>query len=420
MKISAFRFYTVSLTNIMYASLGLLLIPCEMVNAADYELKPRIAVSEEFTDNVDTSGSASREEYITRAQPGFSFIYKAPVLDLNASYNFDYRHYAKGAKGDEYTHNLSSAGAATVIDNFFFIQASDTYKRVTLDVARDNTSESLYLNQSDQNTGTVSPYFVWRLGNNSSLKTGYRYTNIWYKEPSGIDKREHAAFADATHELLPKFSLTWGYLFSDSDSSRQQFKRHNAYGGFRYEYSEKSFIFGQAGNTWQSYDNGVKVSNIYWNAGLTHEFSFATATVETRTQYTEDPLRSSIQENLYSGRLTRSFTRGNLDLYGSYSEFVITETGQIDRKKLSLGTLGKYEIIDRLNLSLSTLGERYSQTTTSDFPYKFTGKAGLAYSFNNDLGLSLNYYHITYRHEIARTLDSKDINRVVLELSKTF
>jgi hypothetical protein len=389
-------------------------------NAADYELKPRIVVSEEFNDNINERSSATKDEFITRAQPGFSLVYKAPVLDLNMSYNFDYRHYAKETRGDEYTHNLSSSGTLVVIDNLFFIQATDTYKQVSLDVTRDYTTDSLYLNQSDQNIGTVSPYFIWRLGSNSSIKTGYRYTNIWYKEPTGVDKKEHYAFADASHELLPKLSLTWGYSYSDTDTNSLKYQRHNAYGGFRYEYAEKSFLFGQGGHTWQSFNNGVMVSNPFWNAGLTHHSPVATATLETRVQYTEDPLRSSIKETLYSGKLMRSFARGSLDISSSYSEYVITETGAVDRKKVSVSSSGKYEIIDRLNLLLAIAGEQFLYKTTLDYTYKLNGNAGLLYSFNNNLNLSLNYYYITYRNQISNSSDSRDVNRAVLEFAKVF
>jgi len=388
--------------------------------AADYELKPRIAVSEEYTDNVYESGASVREEFITRAMPGFSLRYLAPRLDFTSSYNFDYRHYAKGTKGDEYTHNLVASSTLTIVENLFFLQASDTYKRVSLDVARDTTTESLFNNQSDQNVGTVSPYLVWRVGNNSTIKTGYRYTNTWYREPSGIDKREQYAFVDASHELLPRFSLTWGYQFSDTDTTNQNYQRHNAYGGFRYEYADKSFLFGQAGNTWQLFDNGVSVSNLFWNAGLTHEFPIVTLTLETRVQYTEDPLQSSIKETLYSGRLSHNFERGSLELSSGYSEYEITETGVIDREKTSVGASGRYEILDRTNLSLGLLGEKFNQRTAADYPYRISGNASLSHTFNNEVSVSFNYFHTSYRYQIARTSDSKDINRLILEVSKSF
>lgn len=388
--------------------------------AADYGLIPRISVSEEYTDNIDETAGNLHEEFITRVQPGFSFKYLAPRINVNSNYNFDYRYYAKGRKGDEYTHNLNASGTLTMIENFLYLDASDTYKRVSLDVARDNTLESLYRNQSDQNVGKVSPYILWRYRDNSSIKTGYSYTNTWYREPTGVDKREHGAFFDVSHELFSKFALTCGYNYLNADTSLEKYERHNAYGGFRYEYADNSFIFGQAGNTWQSYKNGITVSNLFWNAGLTHDFTFAVAVLETRVQYTEDPLRSSIKETLYSGKIMRKFSRGNAEAAVGYSEFEIVDTGATDRRRLSISASGKYEIWERLTLSLGCVGERYSTKFVTDYPYRFTGNAGLSYAFNNNLTVGLNYYYITNRYAMDESAGSKNINRAIIELTKTF
>jgi hypothetical protein len=398
---------------------GFILLP-RAADAADVEFKSRLVVSEEYNDNILDTKTNKKTEFITRAMPGFSLKYFAKRLDLDSSYNFDYRYYAKGTKGDEYTHNLLSKATLSLIENFFFVQLSDSYKRVTLDVARDNTDESLFVNQSDQNIGVISPYLVWRVGSNSTIKTGYRYTNTWYKEPSGVDKREHYAFADASHELLSGFFLTWGYSFSDTNTSVNKFERHNAYGGFRYEYANKSFIFGKVGNTWQSFDTRKNISNVFWDAGLTHEFPIVTATLESKVQYSEDPLRSSIKETVYSGKFERALERGSLVFSGAYSEFEITETGVTDSKRVSLRALGKYEITDNLKLSLSVLGDRFNQKTPDDYPYRLTGIAGVSYSFNDGLIASLSYTHITNRNQIFETAGSKDINRYFVQLEKSF
>lgn len=399
---------------------GVLLFSETASVAADYELIPKISVSEEYTDNVNETVAGKREEFITRAQPGFSLKYKAPRLDLSTIYNFDYRYYAKGRKGDEYTHFLNAAGTLAMVENFLYLDASDTYKRVSLDVARDNTSESLYLNQSDQNVGRVSPYILWRYRGNSSIKTGYSYTNTWYREPSGIDKREHGASFGINHELSPGVWLTAAYEFTDADTSIEKYRRHNAYGGFRYEYAEKSFIFGQAGNTWQYYNNGLSVNNVFWSAGLTHDFNFVVATAETRVQYTEDPLRSSIKETLYSGRLSRSFDRGSVEASVGYSEFEIIETGMLDRRRFSVSAGGKYEVVEHLTLSLGGAGERYSARSATDYPYRFTGNAGGVYALSNSLNLGLSYSYITNRYAIDESAGSRNTNRVILELTKTF
>lgn len=387
---------------------------------ASYELIPRISVSEEYTDNINEAVVGKQEEFITRARPGFFLKYHSPNLTVNTNYSFDYRYYAKGRKGDEYTHNLDAAGTLTLLENFLYLDASDTYRRVSLDVTRDNTYESLYRSQSDQNIGKVSPYILWRYRGDSFIKTGYSYVNTWYREPSGIDKREHGAFLDVSHEITSGFALTCGYSYANANTSLEKYQRHNAYGGFRYEYANKSFLFGQLGNTWQSYDNGTRVNNLFWSSGLTHDFNFAVATAETRVQYTEDPLRSAVKETLYAANLKKDLARGNVNASVSYSEFEIINTGATDRRKFAISADGKYELIERLTASLGVIGERYSKKIVSDYPYRFIGNAGLSYTFNNNVSLALNYSYITNRYAIDESAGSKNINRIVTEMTITF
>lgn len=388
--------------------------------ASDYTLIPRIAISEEYNDNVNSEPYGKDEEFITRAQPGFLFTYLAPRLNAGVNYNFDYRHYANGNKGDEYTHNLDARGTLTIVDNFVYFEVSDSYKRVSLDVARDNTNESLYQGQSDQNTGRVSPYILWRYRENSSIKAGYSYTNTWYRESNGVDKSEHGAFLDVTHELFPRFAFTGGYAYLNADTSLDTYERHNAYGGFRYEYADRSFFFGQLGNTWQIYDNGAGVDNLFWNAGLTHDLTYVVAVLETRVQYTEDPLRSSIKETLYSGRLTRTMDRGSLEASVGYSEFELVDSGELDRRRLAGSLAGKYQFGERMMLSLKGTAERYSAGVSTDYPYRYSGNAGLLFDFSSNLVLKLDYSHISNRYAFDDSSGSNDTNRVVLELAKTF
>src|SRR5512138_3431804 len=91
--------------------------------AAEFRLTPHLTVSEEYTDNIREFTAHRQEEFISRAQPGFSLVYNASRIDLNVPYSFDYRHYAKGTRGDEYTHSLAANGKLTVIENLFFIEA---------------------------------------------------------------------------------------------------------------------------------------------------------------------------------------------------------------------------------------------------------------------------------------------------------
>lgn len=390
------------------------------VFAADMEFRPSLTISEEFNDNVFEDSANRRSEMITRVQPGAVFRYQAPLWTWNTSYNFDYINYARNNRDSEYNHNGSLTGNITLPGNFLFIDLSDTYQRVTTDVSRDvATSSSLFLNQTDQNVASISPYLLWRLRGDNTLRTGYRFADTRYWGV-GIDSREHGAFADLNHEITNKFSISAGYVFTNLESQPTQYNRHDISGGFRYEYAERSFIFGQIGNTWQSFNGGADVSYLFWNAGITHDLGVAVATLETRVQAAVDPLSVSTKETSYSGRLERTLQYGMVGFATSYTEYLNIQTDRMDRRRLSFSGTGRYEILQRLSANLGVTAERFYYTAGTGFPYHLNATTGLSYTFKHDIALSLIYTFDTQRNSIDSTSGAIDVNRVVVEVRKTF
>lgn len=391
------------------------------VSAADTAFKPSISVSEEFTDNVYELPANKRWELITRARPGATFRYQSPLWTWDAAYTFEYRNYARNSKSSEYTHDAALKGNIALVENFLFLDLGDTYKRVTLDVTRNAATESsLFLNQTDQNVATASPYLVWRLRKDDTLKTGYRYTDTRYWDSVGIDKREHRGFMEITHALSSKLNISSGYTFTRLESSPSQYNKHDVNAGFRYEYADKSFLFGQIGNSWQSFNSGINVSYLFWNAGLTHDFRYVVATLETKVANTEDPLAVSTRETSYSGKLERTFERGLLGAGVSFSEFANTETEHTDRRKFAVNTNGRYEVMQDLTATLAASAERFSKIIPDDYSYRFSGTAGVSYAFKDELTLALTYNYVTERHSLESTAGAKEINKVVVELKKAF
>lgn len=391
------------------------------VSAADTAFKPFVAISEEVTDNVFELPANKRTEFISRVRPGTTYNYQSPFWTWDAAYTFEYRHYARNSREDEFNHDAALKGNIAVVKNFLFLDLGDTYRRVSLDVARNAATESsLFLNQTDQNIATVSPYLVWRLRGDNTLKTGYRFTDTRYWDEIGIDKQEHRGFADLTHEITSRFSLSGGYAFTRFESLPSRFNKHDVNGGFRYEYADKSYFYGQIGNSWQQFDSGVKESYLFWNAGISHDFRFAVATLETKVANTEDPLAVSTKETSYLAKLEKTLERGMVGVSVSYSEFVNTETNFTDQRRLSCSATGRYEVLQDLTANLMATGERFSRQTTFEYPYRFTGVAGLSYALKNELTLGLTYTYVNNLLDLDTTVGSNQINKVVLELRKAF
>lgn len=388
------------------------------VCAGEFELKPNITVSEEYTDNVFNTPQ-KRTDYITRAMPGLTLFYKAPLLDWDLAYNLDYRYYARQSRSDDTTHILSTKGVVKLVDELLFIELSDTYRRVSLDVTRDTTNESLSSNQTDQNVGTISPYLVLHPNSALTVRTGYRYTNTWYREPSATDKRDHSVFLDTSYEITPKLHATLGYTFTREDSATYGFVRHTTYAGPRYEYAEKSFLFAKGGVTFTEYDGGLTMTNPTWNAGITHSFDTMLATLSTGVTYADNPLGSSSQETYYSASLQKALPRGAVTLTSSYSEFVDTTTDVLRTKRFSAGGSVNYELVADLRGLLGLTYDHYNDLLLNGHTNRYFVDSSLTYDFGKGLSLGLLYKFIDYSSPTIAD-DNKRVNRAILEIRKIF
>ena len=415
MKLFTTKSGTVSLVILCAVFLGAL-----PARAAEMKFTPSLAVSEEYNDNVRDSATDRRSDFITRLQPGVAFMYRAPSVNGDLSYSFDYQNYARGTVDNEENHNLNLKSTAEMVKNFFFLELSDTLSRVSLDVTRDVTTESLSANQTDQNRGSVSPYLLWRLGEKNTLKTGYRFTDTSYWGSPGIDKREHRAFAEFNYDPTSRLNFNLGYAWSRTMTDLLDYNQHDLHGGFRYEYLEKSFLFGGVGNSWQAPSVGSNVSNPFWNAGISRDFGNLAAMLETRVEYSEDPLAISTKTTSYSLAMEKSLQHGTVGLSSAYRKYLDTLITAREQRKAELGGYWRGELSPRLNATVTVSGDKVSRQSVQDYAYHLNSGAGLSYGFNYDIAASLNYSYVEYRRDLESSANARQTNRVILSLKKVF
>jgi len=408
------------MSNVLRASVALVaLASVHIAQAAEFEVHPSLAVSEEYTDNVFETNTNRVSDYITRVLPGIAMSYRAPALTGNLGYVFDYRYYARDTHKDEITHSLSAKGKLTAVENLLFLEVSDEYQRVSLDVTRDVTRESLFVNQSDRNVVTVSPYLTLRVTERIPVKSGYRFIDTRYFGSAGIDKIDHVAFLDAAYELSKRWSLTASYTFTRELADIDNFSQHQALGGFRYEYADKSFLFAQGGNTWTSYDSGHRLNSLAWNAGLTHVFDTVTGTVITGVRYNEDPLRNIMKESFVSGVIEKRLNRGSFSFSSMYSEYVLTETDTLQTKKYGATASGQYDFTADLKGRVAFTAERYEQPLLGSYTRRFQADSGFSYLLAKQLVASLSYVYAGY-YSPGIAYDNRHVNRAMIEIKKTF
>jgi hypothetical protein len=390
------------------------------VSAAEVRFTPSIGISEDFSDNVRETIAGRRAEIVTRVQPGGVLRYATSASTLEAVYNLDYRYHALKNNKDGISHSLGALGAFTLIEDFLKFDISDTFRRISLDVARDNTSESLSLDQTDQNTLSISPYILWHLGQKGVLKTGARYGDVRYWSPQGIDRRELGAFAQLTHELTTRLSSTASYSFNKTVTQSLNYEDHNLSTGLRYEYAPNSFLFGSIGNSWQAFSDDRKMSNLFWDAGLVNDFGMFLGTLETVVHYTEDPLTVALRQKRHSVKLERVMPRGTIGVSAAYSEYTDVLTGASSRNSTTISTGASREINPSLTASLNITGDKVSRRSSLDYPYHLTATGSLGYAMAHEASLGFTYTYATYRYRLNKSEGSIEINRVILQFRKAF
>jgi hypothetical protein len=403
-------------------------------HASDFSILPSIAVSEDYTDNIFQTQTDRKTDFITHLSPGLEFNYQAPFWDWDLAYLLDYRYYARKSQKNELSHNLDAKGKLRIIKNFLFLDITDTFKKVSLDVNRDTTTDSTFVNQADQNILTVAPYIEFRPGANFLVKSGYHYTRESYPNASsgnttssGIDREEHGAFISTALELNPKTTITTNFAYTHvvtgHDLSYQQLLPSL---GTRYEYADKSFVSLEGGYSWFLYDNGPTTSNPYWNIGITHAFDHAVVSLNTSVTYNTDPLQASTEQQDVTARLEKTMSRGFLSLFATYSKLSDNQQDSLSSKKYGVGGNIKYEFTEKITGHLDLTGEKVDEKTNNNInyditaPYRFFISAGVGYTLANNLTLTLDYSYTTYRESIGSSANSTDINRVILGLTKSF
>ncbi|PKN16218.1 MAG: TIGR03016 family PEP-CTERM system-associated outer membrane protein [Deltaproteobacteria bacterium HGW-Deltaproteobacteria-23] len=410
------------------------------VVAAEFSLRPVIGLFEEYNDNIYETSDNEREDFITRVRPGLELKYKAPVWDWNLKYLFEYQHYARNSRDDQFTHDLDARGNIRLIERFLFLDVSDTYRRVYLDPTRNDQpqSDSLFVDQTDQNIFTISPYIKTRVAPRVLLTTGYLFqdTRYWntYNRNNVSDYtynwQEHRGFLGADYELTSRLALTGKFVYSQTNSSESDYREYERYtpsAGFRYSYGQNSSIFADLGYSWYKFDDGDTANAPYWSAGLVHQFDTVKATLSTGTTYNTAPTIDATEQRRVSAGLEKALPRGAIGLAASYDEFRYIDNSELISRHYGMSANGKHNMTDRMTARLYLSADRYLYYDTltgsfqdSDREYRYKAGAGLSYALPNELTCSLDYSYTTYRETPSGSDKDVNINRVIIGIQKKF
>jgi hypothetical protein len=399
-----------------------LLVTVREADATEYRIQPSLMVSEEYNDNIFLTPLNRQDDYITTFRPAVHFSYAASLWDWDVNYAYDYRYFSRtyphhDDKSDATTASLSNL--TRIVEDFFFLALRDDYSKVSLDVARDFTAQSPFVNQTDQNIASVNPYFVLHSGTRTMVNVGYIYRNVWYKDPTAIGKVDNTGYAEMAHELTSKLSTTIGSRYTQSRNDVQDYTRFDAFAGMNYEYVEGSSLYGTIGNIWFNTENGSDVIQPFWDVGFNHQFPKFSFSFETGLRYIEDPFRVLRRQDRYIATIRREIERTTYSVAGGFVEYRNAYTKHLEETSYTVGSNIVHKISTNSKISLDLSYQRLEDNVNKTYTELYLSGGRYEYLLLENLTLALEY---RYTNSFSPDIFENDYfnNRYTIEVKKVF
>jgi hypothetical protein len=365
---------------------------------AEFTFKPSIILREEYDDNIFLTRDNTEGDYITRALPSVSMNYKGSLWDWTLNYTLHWWYYAKLREGNT-SHDATIVSKTKLIQNFLYLDVYDTYSSVVLNPRLASTETNLQQNRSDTNVLSVSPYVKYEIDPAMALSGGYRYTNIWYRQESGINRQMHTGFVAGEFLISPVVTLKVNADFT-ADRPEKTFPDNNQvslFAGVVYKISPKMNFDATLGWRWIDFEVRDDAKRPVYNMGLIYRLS-EKGQIELRAAAV---VLQSPEEGIYDSRTeqitvrygeTISISGSIFHRYDKYLERdrkddvygVTTSLEYRPDQRLTFGINGGYE----KDKYLPQNEKRDIYTGALIIDYKLTAKAtlGATYNFNKSTG----------------------------------
>lgn len=393
-----------------------------VIEGSEFRAHTRVVLSEEYNDNVLLATKETDDDYITRVAPSLSLVYRAATWDWNLSYDYQYRYYARATLDDESTHALDLTNSSRIIKGYLFLDVKDHYKRVSLDVLRDYTQESNYVNQSDMNLLTVNPYLVVAPSSQMTVTAGYIFRDTWYKDPVAIDRTDHIGYVDLRRDLSPRTAMTAGIRHTLDLTATENYTQDDLSLGINHEYADNSTLTVKAGNSWFAFEKPgrtEKTSQVFWEAVLNQRFPTVTVIYETGLRYIQDPLQSQRREDRYLVTIRKDVERNSIVLSGGLMEYRNAENKHLETTRYRVMASVRHALTTRSQINLDVAAERLRDYPSGTFEERYLTGARFEQLVMEELTLALDYrFTNVYSPEVYS--NNYVNNRYTVELRKVF
>ncbi len=223
--------------------------------------KPAVSVKEEYNDNIFLTENDKEDDFITTVSPSISLEYSPnKMLDLSLDYGLNFRIYGNNDQLNDTTlREIQSIRLDVAARPFsrIFLNLTDIYDRVAVDQRRRTAQDNAFLNKTERNILTISPYAVLPVTSSASVTAGYEYINTRYDDSEASDSDSHSYFGSLDKKFNSKLTGFLKYRFTNyrADESNLQagvddYDKHEGTAGAAYKANSRTELSGEIGQSY--------------------------------------------------------------------------------------------------------------------------------------------------------------------------
>ncbi|RJQ14916.1 MAG: TIGR03016 family PEP-CTERM system-associated outer membrane protein [Nitrospiraceae bacterium] len=275
---------------------GLLLAGASSLSAK-LAFTPRLNLSEEYNDNFFLDEKDEEKIFISNFSPGINIRY-APNrrLDFNLDYALDFRFHDRLNEYDltdpEDIQLLSLKSQVRPAERFY-IDVSDVFEKVPIDVRRRTVEGNPLVNKTSSNVFIISPALTIPLTSSISTALGYSFNSTWYDVEEALDYYSHSASLTLSKKFSGKITgaLKYNYYAYRVGLEPVQvpvgdYDRHDASVLISYQASPRLRFSGEAGRSRFKFDVSDDSNANFYNV-MAELKSGSTDDIVSRIYYAE-------------------------------------------------------------------------------------------------------------------------------------
>ena len=386
---------------------------------AQITFNPRIAIAEEYTDNIELSDNNREDDYITSISPGVTARITSKKVAVEASYDLSYVKYSRFDTNDTLRHR-AGVSAGFDLNSKDKFELTNTFVRTEEPLAEEDPT--LRRSRRPYFTNAVTTGLVHRFDTTNSAFLRYAYRILENEDAAIEDNQMHNPTLGLTYWFTRRFGIEGNAAFTRGEFETSD-NFDEWFGSIRFitHLNRRLDGFLQYNHTFREHEGNTENYQVY-DPSIGINFALSKDhRISLRGGYFFQNRRSSDDEDGFSGSvdLTSRFKRGSIRLSGT-GGFVSTDFGAEN-----LGSTRFYQINANILYQLMRqLSARiYGQYRTAEYIDQnreddlITSGFNLSYQPLKWLSLSLDY---SYRN-FDSNLDTNDYyeNRVLLNATIT-